>query len=171
MCFVRLLITGDRHLGSVVISASCPSSDARSRLRFYNLMNISAPEQAAVQIIQIYLLFSRSLGGFQYFRIERIISGDLSRKYDKCYCHKMITIQIFQYYLYLFIATAVCHTHTTGGVQRVHVCDGDYSLYHPLVPGHAMTSQSELTSEGLPTCQHRTVLLPRNNYQSILILL
>ena len=62
MCFVRLLITGDRHLGSVVISQSCPSSDARSRLRSYNLMNISAPEQAAVQIIQIYLLFSRSLG-------------------------------------------------------------------------------------------------------------
>ena len=103
MCFVRLLITGDRHLGSVVISASCPSSDARSRLRFYNLMNLSAPEQAAVQIIQIYLLFSRSLGGFQYFRIERIISGDWSRKYDKCYCHKMITIQIFQYYLYLYL--------------------------------------------------------------------
>ena len=62
MCFVRLLITGDRHLGSVVIYSSCPSSAARSRLRFYNLMNISAPEQAAVQIIQIYLLVSRSLG-------------------------------------------------------------------------------------------------------------
>ena len=107
MCFVRLLITGDRHLGSVVISASCPSSDARSRLRFYNLMNLSAPEQAAVQIIQIYLLFSRSLRGFQYFRIERIISGDWSRKYDKCYCHKMITIQIFQYYLYLYLLLQV----------------------------------------------------------------
>ena len=107
MCFVRLLITGDRHLGSVVISASCPSSDARSMLRFCNFMNLSAPEQAAVQIIQIYLLFSRSLGGFQYFRIERIISGDLSRKYDKCYCHKMITIQIFQYYLYLYLLLQV----------------------------------------------------------------
>ena len=106
MCFVRLLITGDRHLGSVVISASCPSSAARSRLRFYNFMNLSAPEQAAVQIIQIYLLFS-SLGGFQYFRIERIISGDWSRKYDKCYCHKMITIQIFQYYLYLYLLLQV----------------------------------------------------------------
>ena len=72
-------------------------------LRFHNFMNLSAPEQVAVQIIQIYLLFSRSLGGFQYFRIERIISGDWSRKYDKCYCHKMIMIQIFRYYLYLYL--------------------------------------------------------------------
>ena len=98
-----LIITGDRHPGSVVISSSCPSAGARSLLRFYNFMNLSAPEQVAVQIIQIYLLFFRSLGGFQYFRIERIISGDWSRKYDKCYCHKMIMIQIFRYYLYLYL--------------------------------------------------------------------
>ena len=122
MCFVRLLITGDRHLGSVVISSSCPSSAARSRLRFYNLMNLSAPEQAAVQIIQIYLLFSRSLGGFQYFRIERIISGDWSRKYDKCYCHKMITIQIFQYYLYLYLLPLMFAALQTTGIVKGSMC-------------------------------------------------